>query len=205
MSLVVDYGSLLNHHESPNVKTTWLDGFFCFQVRRDFQCANHNVLKVCIRVYTCTHTQRLQVRINIFKATKDIAAGQELLASYGSAQWFQAHNVSYSAVDYASTMWRPDLRPLPCRQYVHRTTGADGRPIFTAGEAMRSGTVLEISLCVEVSLIVVDQFPFLWDFVLTGETDKWSILGANKLLPPHTYTHRLCCCRSRRRKYRRTC
>ena len=37
---------------------------------------------------------------------------------------------------------------------------------------MPSGAVLENSLCVEVSVIVIDQFPYLWDFVLTGETDN---------------------------------
>ena len=69
-------------------------------------------------------------------------------------------------------MWRPDLHPLPCRQTVDQTTGADGRLIFTAPEVIRSGTVLDVSLCVEVSVIVVDQFPYLWDFVLTGKTEN---------------------------------
>ena len=72
-------------------------------------------------------------------------------------------------MDYASTMWRPDLHPLPCRQSVAHTTGADGRDSFAVLEAVPSGTVLEVSLCLQVSVVVVDQFPFLWDFVLTGE------------------------------------
>ena len=60
--------------------------------------------------YTCTQ--------NTFKATKDIAAGQEIFVRYGSAKWFENKNIPYVDVDYASTMWRPDLHPLPCRQNV---------------------------------------------------------------------------------------
>ena len=112
------------------------------------------------------------VRINAFKATKDIAAGQEIFVWYGGAQWFNKKNIPYTDVDYASTMWRPDLHPLPCRQSVDQTTGADGRHIFTAPEVIRSGTVLDVSLCVDVSVIVVDQFPYMWDFVLTGKTEN---------------------------------
>ena len=69
-------------------------------------------------------------------------------------------------------MWRPELHPLPCRQNVAHTTGADGQHSFAVREAVPSGTVLEISLCVEVSVIAVDQFPFLRDFVLTGEMEN---------------------------------
>ena len=69
-------------------------------------------------------------------------------------------------------MWRPDLHPLPCRQGVVQTTAADGRYSYAVLEAAPSGTVLEVSLCLEVLVIVVDQFPFLWDFVLTGETEN---------------------------------
>ena len=67
-------------------------------------------------------------------------------------------------------MWRPDLHPLPCRQNVRHRTGADGQHSFAVVDTIPSGTVLEISLCVEVSVVVVDQFPFLWDFVLVGAT-----------------------------------
>ena len=52
---------------------------------------------------------------------------------------------------------------------VRHGTGVDGRNSIAVVGAVPSGTVLEISLCVEVSVIVVDQFPYLWDFVLTGE------------------------------------
>ncbi len=70
-------------------------------------------------------------------------------------------------MDYASTMWRPDLHPLPCRKNVRQTTGADGRDSFAVmDDTTPSGTVMDISLCVEVSLNVVDQFPVLWDFVI---------------------------------------
>ena len=91
---------------------------------------------------------------------------------YGSAQWFEEKNLPYADVDYASTRWRPDLQPLPCRQKVVQTTGADGRRSYAVLGAVPSGTVLEISLCLEVPVIVVDQFSFLRDFVLTGETEN---------------------------------
>ena len=65
-------------------------------------------------------------------------------------------------------MWRPELHSLPCRRNVTQTTGTDGRFSFIVREAVPSGTVLEVSLCLEVSVMVVDQLPFLWDFVLTG-------------------------------------
>ena len=29
---------------------------------------------------------------------------------------------------------------------------------------------MDITLCVDVSVVVVDQFPVLWDFVLIGAT-----------------------------------
>ena len=70
-------------------------------------------------------------------------------------------------------MWRPDLHPLPCRQKVRQTTGADGRHSFAVlADTIPSGTVLEISLCVEVSVVVVDQFPYLWDFVIMDATTQ---------------------------------
>ena len=145
------------------------------------------------------HTQQRHKQINTFKATKDIAAGQEILVRYGSAEWFEVKNIPRADVDYASTMWRPDLHPLPCRQSVHTITGADGRHNFIVLTDISSGTVLDISLCVEVSVNVVDQFPVLWDFVLIGETEN-EHTGCQ-----HTSASFLCCCRSRRRKYRRPC
>ena len=107
--------------------------------------------------------------LDIFKAKSDIAAGQEIFCGYGSPQWFKTKNIPYTNVDYASTRWRPELQPLPCRKKVIQTTGADGRRSYAVGEAVPSGAVLEISPCLEVPVLVVDQFPFLWDFVLTGE------------------------------------
>ena len=119
------------------------------------------------------HTPHVYVHINTFKATTDIAAGQEIFIQYGSTQWFECKNLPYANVDYATTMWRPDLHPLPCRQSFGHTTGEDGRHTsFAVTKAIPSGAVLEVSLCVEVSVIVVDQFPYLWDFVLTGETEN---------------------------------
>ena len=154
-----------------------------------FQYANRNVRKLC-SIHTCirtcirtvhiymhvhAHVHNRDEHINTFKATKDIAAGQEIFIRYGSAQWFECKNIPRADVDYASTMWRPDLHPLPCRQSVSHTTGADGRHSFAVREAVSSGTILEVSLCLELSVVVVDQFPFLWDFVLTGEM-RMSIL-----------------------------
>ena len=69
-------------------------------------------------------------------------------------------------------MWRQDLQPLPCRRKVGQTTGADGQHSYAVLEAAPSGDVLEISLCLEVSLIAVDQFPYLWDFVITGDMEN---------------------------------
>ena len=91
---------------------------------------------------------------------------------YGNAKWFQSKRVQYTDVEYASTMWRPDLHPLPCRQKVGHKIGADGRHSFTVVGSTTAGSVLEVSLCLEVSVVVVDQFPYLWDFVLIGETEK---------------------------------
>merc|ERR1719174_2768806 len=60
MALVLDYGSVLNHHESANV-------------------------------------EEVPVSNNVeFKATKDIAAGQEILVRYGSAQWFEGSSDNWS-------------------------------------------------------------------------------------------------------------
>ena len=127
-----------------------------------------------LKIYTCMRTCRTDARkhIQIFKATKDIAAGQELFYRYGSAQWFKSKNIPYTEYDYANTMWRPDLQPLSCRKRVIQTIGADGRHSYAVREAVPSGAVVEISLCLEVPFVVVDQLPYLWDFVLTGETEN---------------------------------
>ena len=118
-------------------------------------------------------TQEIHERINTLKATKDIPAGQEILVRYGDERWFQSKNIPYSHVDYASTMWRPDLHPLPCRENVELATGADGRPIFSVPDTFPGilpvGTVMDAALCVKVSIIAVDQFH-LWDYVLIDET-----------------------------------
>ena len=131
---------------------------------------NGNVQK---NMHACTRTQQRHEHINTFKATKDIAAGQEILVRYGSAKWFEDKNIPYVDVDYASTIWRPGLHPLPCRENVRQTSGADGRHNFAVlVDTIPSGTVVEISLCVEVSVVVVDQFPYLWDFVIMDSTTQ---------------------------------
>ena len=173
MTLALGYGSILNHHESANVKAVNFSKFppgneFQFEVSMGFVCGNRNVLKMqyaCMQA--CTH--KMHGHINIFKVTKDIPAGQEILVRYGGAHWFESKNIPYSDADYASTMWRPDLEPLPCRENINLTTGADGRPIFSVPTMLPSGIVMDVSLCVKVSLIVVDQFH-LWDFVLIDPT-----------------------------------
>ena len=119
------------------------------------------------------YTTETRTHENTFKAKKDIAAGQEILAFYGGADWFERRNIPYADVDYASTMWRPSLHPLPCRQNVYHATEADGRHSFAVlANTIQSGTILEISLCVEVALNVVDQFPILWDFVINDATTQ---------------------------------
>ena len=158
MALVLDYGSVINHHKSPNVvglvnTQPPLEGVH-FQVRMGFVC---DVLKILT----------FKNKINSFQAIKDIAAGQEFFLTY-SAAWFEIKNIPYSDVDYASTMWRPDLHPLPCRENLNVTTGADGRHRFSVMDIeLPAGTVMDISPCVKVSIMVVDQFPALWDFVIT--------------------------------------
>ena len=117
--------------------------------------------------------RQIYEHMNTFKVTKNIAAGQEFLVRYGSAQWFESKNVPYSDFDYASTMWRPDLHPLPCRKSFSKMTGVDGRHKFAVlGDTMPSGTLMDVSLCVDVPVTVVDQFPVLWDFVIMGETPQ---------------------------------
>ena len=91
------------------------------------------------------------------------------MVRYGSAEWFDVKDLSYADVDYTTTMWRPDLHPLPCRKNLKLTTGADGRPSFSVPAMLPSDTVMDVSLCVKVSIIVVDQF-LLWDFVLMDST-----------------------------------
>ena len=54
MALVIDYGSLLNHHKDANVKTFGILGShpkLHFQVRRGVQCANCNVLKISMHAH----------------------------------------------------------------------------------------------------------------------------------------------------------
>ena len=118
------------------------------------------------------HTYTTDMHTHKHKATKDIAAGQEIFVRYGDARWFEIKNIPYADVDYASTMWRPDLHPLPCRQSFNKITGADGQHRFSFPAKVPLGAVMDVSLCVEVSLNVVDQFPFLWDFVIMGATTQ---------------------------------
>ena len=166
MALPLDYVSLLNHHESANTRAC-AKGFddMYFEVRMCFRAISQAFMHAKIR----NDTRALEY---FPKATKDIAAGQELFVRYGGAQWFARKNVT---IDYARTMWRPELHPMPCRRSLYLATGADGQRSFAVVDAIRSGTVLETSLCKEVSLVVVDQFPFLWDFVLTGETENVAV------------------------------
>ena len=95
------------------------------------------------------------------------------MVRYGNTKWFESKNLPYSDFDYASTMWRPDLQPLPCRKSFSVMTGVDGRHKFVVlGDTIPAGVVLDVSPCVEVSVVVVDQFPVLWDFVIAGETPQ---------------------------------
>lgn len=100
-------------------------------------------------------------------------------------------------------MWQPDLHPLPCRQSVAQRKRTDGRHTFSVREAVSSGTVLEVSLCLAVSITAIDRFPYLRDFVITGEAEN-DILVATRLLPPCVPIPPMLC-RSRRSEYWRTC
>ena len=57
MGLVLDYGSILNHHESANVEAVKFrrSNNVHFQVRVGFVCGNINVLKIC-SMHACTRT-----------------------------------------------------------------------------------------------------------------------------------------------------
>ena len=122
-------------------------------------------------MHTSTPTQEIHGHINTLKVTKDIEPGQEILIRYGGEQWFESKNITYSDLDYASTMWRPDLHPFPCRENLNVTTGPDDRPIFSIPAALKAGTLMDVAMCVKVSLIVVDQF-LLWDYVLIDEASR---------------------------------
>ena len=98
------------------------------------------------------------------------------MVSYGDMDWFEAKGVPYVHVDYASTMWRPKLRPLPCRVNIRHTTYEDGRDSFVVlDDTVPVNAILDISPCVKVSIIVIDQFPVLWDFVLFGATEPQTV------------------------------
>ena len=130
----------------------------------------------------------------ISKATKDIAAGQEIFMSYGGANWFEDKNLSYVDVDYASTKWRPELHPLPCPQKVVQRIEVDGTRSYVVPAAISAGTVLEVSICLEVPAILVDEF-FLRDYILTGWSDGehtcWSPRNQCSLVRTHHPFH--CC------------
>ena len=55
MLLVIDYGSILNHHESANVKPVVVPGtdVAYFRVRMGFRCESRNVLKI-YNMHACT-------------------------------------------------------------------------------------------------------------------------------------------------------
>ena len=170
-SLSLSYGSLVNNHESPNLQYASAEDDVTktgFVVRGDFQCGNRNVLNISLHAYIqCIY---VHIHTYIFKATKDIEAGQELFAFYGGESWFLSKGIAYTAVDYASTMWRPDLQPLPCCQDIEQATDANGLRSYTAPSAIPSGTVLDVSLSLAVPAKYLDQFPALRDSTLPGQT-----------------------------------
>ena len=198
ISLPLSYGSLVNNHESANIAyaSTGNDTVETgFMVRDDFQRGNRNVLNIRIqyihKAHICTHT-------HIFKATKDIEAGQELFVFYGGKKWFDSKGVSYATVDYANTMWRPDLQPLPCWRNVEQATDANGLRSYTALSAIPSGTVLDISLCLAVPANFVGQFLVLRNSTLPGQTAN--VHAAYQQASDTLRTHCLCFCRPQKRK-----
>ena len=61
MALALDYGSILNHHESANVQAVQFSEFpqgneIQFQVCMGFVCGNRNVLKNSVCMHVSTHT-----------------------------------------------------------------------------------------------------------------------------------------------------
>ena len=76
MGLVLDYGSLLNHHESPNVqagKAIPGSNKVHFQVRTGVQHFHRSAAKICgthACMDTCTHTQQRHVHITNFQGHK---------------------------------------------------------------------------------------------------------------------------------------
>ena len=58
-ALILDYGSVINHHESPNVEAIHFSDFpplndVHFRVRMGVVCGYRNVLQIC-SLFACTH------------------------------------------------------------------------------------------------------------------------------------------------------
>ena len=140
--------------------------------------------------------EQIHEPINALQAIKNITAGQEILVRYGDVKWFETKSIPYSDFDYANTMWRPDLQPLPCRENLRLGTGADGRHSFSILRKYPAKAVLDISLCMDVSLIVVDQFPVLWDFVLIYSKSKTVCASKDAEVCCAPSTHAYLCAKS---------
>ena len=76
MGLVLDYGSLLNHHESPNIKPGKEfkeSELVHFKVSIGFQYVRRNTAKICGlhgSMHVCAHTQQRHVHITHFQGHK---------------------------------------------------------------------------------------------------------------------------------------
>ena len=121
-----------------------------------------------MHIHACIHTYAHKYA---FKALTDIEAGQELFVSYGGEKWFKNKGLPLTVVDYGSTMWRPELKPLPCCQNIQQETKANGARTYTSLTAIPVDTVVDISLSLDVLASAFEHFPGLRDFTLPGQTE----------------------------------
>ena len=84
--LVLDYGSLLNHHESANVKAGHFEGSYNveFKVRAGFQRANLNALKICVYVYMHAHIHTYTTETRTHKHFQGHKAHRGWSGNFGS-------------------------------------------------------------------------------------------------------------------------
>ena len=127
-------------------------------------------------MHTYTHTYihthiHTYAHKHAFKALTDIEAGQELFVSYGGEKWFKNKGLPLTVVDYGSTMWRPELKPLPCCLDIQQATEDNGTRTYTSLAAIPANTVVDVSLCLDVPASFIKDFPSLRDSVLPGQTE----------------------------------
>ena len=85
VALVLDYGSVLNHHESANVEVgeEYPGGGVHFYVRMDFQCGNRNAPKICC-INACMHTYRYTIETRIHQNFQGHKRHRSWTGNFGS-------------------------------------------------------------------------------------------------------------------------